>query len=123
MLILLGNPLYEELILDEDRNRLLELLSTDLPFELSVPLLDEEYYWERCYLERWPDLSPPNKRVKYEKIVAVRKIIDSVPEKSEELQESEESNELKESKFNDNDDSINKCGIVGFTTEGKKCKI
>ncbi|KAG5884487.1 hypothetical protein JTB14_001282 [Gonioctena quinquepunctata] len=41
-------PLYEELPC-EDKDHLLELISVDLPLELVVPMIEDEYYWKRRY--------------------------------------------------------------------------
>lgn len=38
----------------------MELLPTDLPLELTVPIIYEDVYWKRCYLERWPRALPKN---------------------------------------------------------------
>ncbi|XP_068084189.1 dynein regulatory complex subunit 5-like [Anabrus simplex] len=45
-------PLLDEL-LDEDRDFLLETLPIDLPLTLTVPLIPDGIYWERCCTERW----------------------------------------------------------------------
>lgn len=42
------NPILEELPTCEDRNMLMEILPTDLPFELAIRKIENEYYWERC---------------------------------------------------------------------------
>ncbi len=34
-------------------NRVTELLPTDLPLEVTGPLIDDEGYWKRCATERW----------------------------------------------------------------------
>ncbi|XP_053985830.1 dynein regulatory complex subunit 5 isoform X1 [Hylaeus volcanicus] len=47
------NPVLEELPTCEDRNRLIEILPTDLPFELAITRIDDEHYWERCSKARW----------------------------------------------------------------------
>nr|XP_033195790.1 dynein regulatory complex subunit 5-like isoform X1 [Bombus vancouverensis nearcticus] len=47
------NPILEELPTCEDRNMLMEILPTDLPFELTIRKIDNEHYWERCSRARW----------------------------------------------------------------------
>ncbi|CAL7938947.1 unnamed protein product [Xylocopa violacea] len=47
------NPILKELPTCEDRNTLIEILPTDLPFELTIRKIDDEYYWERCSRARW----------------------------------------------------------------------
>ncbi|KAF3423407.1 hypothetical protein E2986_01732 [Frieseomelitta varia] len=47
------NPILEELPTCEDRNMLMEILPTDLPFELTIRKIENEYYWERCSKARW----------------------------------------------------------------------
>lgn len=42
------NPILDELPTCEDRNTLMEILPTDLPFELTIKKIDNEHYWERC---------------------------------------------------------------------------
>ena len=34
-------------------NRMTELLPTDLPLEVTGPLIDDEGYWKRCATARW----------------------------------------------------------------------
>ena len=34
-------------------NRVTELLPTNLPLEVTGPLIDDEGYWKRCSVERW----------------------------------------------------------------------
>ncbi|XP_026668671.1 dynein regulatory complex subunit 5 [Ceratina calcarata] len=46
-------PLVDELPTCEDRNALIEILPTDLPFELTITKIDTEFYWERCSKARW----------------------------------------------------------------------
>lgn len=54
--------------MSKDKSEILELLPTKLPLELTVPIIQDEYYWERCYEAYWPDSAPPNRRYKYEKL-------------------------------------------------------
>ncbi|XP_067000545.1 dynein regulatory complex subunit 5 [Anabrus simplex] len=51
-----NNPLLDEL-LDEDRDFLLETLPIDLPLTLTVPLIPDGIYWERCCTERWQTMN------------------------------------------------------------------
>ncbi|XP_056636675.1 dynein regulatory complex subunit 5 [Diorhabda sublineata] len=41
-------PYFDELPC-EDRDHLLELISTNLPLEMAIPLINDEYYWKRRY--------------------------------------------------------------------------
>ncbi|KOC68411.1 T-complex-associated testis-expressed protein 1 [Habropoda laboriosa] len=52
------NPILEELPTCEDRNMLIEILSTDLPFELTIKKIEDDYYWERCSKARWEHNAP-----------------------------------------------------------------
>ncbi|XP_033319795.1 dynein regulatory complex subunit 5-like isoform X2 [Bombus bifarius] len=51
------NPILEELPTCEDRNMLMEILPTDLPFELTIRKIDNEHYWERCSRARKDKIS------------------------------------------------------------------
>ncbi|XP_076231005.1 dynein regulatory complex subunit 5 [Calliopsis andreniformis] len=52
------NPIIEELPTCEDRADLIEILPTDLPLELTIKKIDDEYYWERCSKNRWSSNNP-----------------------------------------------------------------
>lgn len=39
---------------------LLSILATDLPLEITVPVIHEDVYWKRCYEGRWPNQLPKN---------------------------------------------------------------
>lgn len=41
-----------------DRYHLLDILSTDLPLNLTIPTINENVYWKRCYIHRWPKSIP-----------------------------------------------------------------
>ncbi|XP_011862979.1 PREDICTED: T-complex-associated testis-expressed protein 1-like [Vollenhovia emeryi] len=47
------NPILEDLPTCADRDVLLEILPTDLPFELTIPRIEDEFYWERAAKDRW----------------------------------------------------------------------
>ncbi|XP_033215739.1 dynein regulatory complex subunit 5-like isoform X2 [Belonocnema kinseyi] len=47
------NPILEKLPTCEDRDVLLEILPTDLPFKLIIKEIPYEYYWERAAKDRW----------------------------------------------------------------------
>lgn len=42
-----------------DRNHLLDLLSTNLPISLTIPRINDDIYWKKCFKNRWPTLSTP----------------------------------------------------------------
>ncbi|KYN15025.1 T-complex-associated testis-expressed protein 1 [Trachymyrmex cornetzi] len=46
------NPVLEDLPTCADRDVLLETLPTDLPFELTIPRIEDEFYWERAAKDR-----------------------------------------------------------------------
>ncbi|KAJ8976667.1 hypothetical protein NQ317_004685 [Molorchus minor] len=46
------NPLLNDLP-GQDRDYLLEIVSTDLPLELVIPLIEDEYYWQRRYNDKF----------------------------------------------------------------------
>ncbi|XP_017763540.1 PREDICTED: T-complex-associated testis-expressed protein 1 [Eufriesea mexicana] len=52
------NPILEELPTCEDRNTLMEILPTDLPFELVTKKIENEHYWERYSKARWEHNDP-----------------------------------------------------------------
>ncbi|XP_043250668.1 dynein regulatory complex subunit 5-like [Colletes gigas] len=52
------NPILEELPTCEDKNELIEILPTNLPFELTITRIEDEYYWERCSKDRWEHNDP-----------------------------------------------------------------
>ena len=39
-------------------NRVTELLPTNLPLEVTGPLIDDEGYWKRACLQKWPTSNP-----------------------------------------------------------------
>ncbi|XP_076180898.1 dynein regulatory complex subunit 5 isoform X2 [Ptiloglossa arizonensis] len=53
-----SNPILEELPTCEDRTQLIGILSTNLPFELTITRIEDEYYWERCSKARWNSNDP-----------------------------------------------------------------
>ncbi|XP_068904542.1 dynein regulatory complex subunit 5-like [Tenebrio molitor] len=55
-----ANPILEEIALTIDRCFLLNILSTDLPQNLTIPRINDDIYWKRCYLKKWPKLIPEN---------------------------------------------------------------
>lgn len=54
----LENPILSEIVLASDRYHLLDILSTDLPLKLTIPKIDENVFWRRCYIQRWPQSLP-----------------------------------------------------------------
>ncbi|XP_024868822.1 dynein regulatory complex subunit 5-like [Temnothorax curvispinosus] len=46
------NPVLEDLPTCTDRDVLLETLPTNLPFELTIPRIEDEFYWERSAKDR-----------------------------------------------------------------------
>lgn len=42
------NPVLKDLPTCADRDVLLETLPTDLPIELTIPRIEDEFYWERA---------------------------------------------------------------------------
>ncbi|KAL0111701.1 hypothetical protein PUN28_013119 [Cardiocondyla obscurior] len=52
------NPILEDLPTCADRDVLLETLPTDLPFELTVSRIKDEFYWERAAKDRWERNDP-----------------------------------------------------------------
>ncbi|KAF7270060.1 dynein regulatory complex subunit 5-like [Rhynchophorus ferrugineus] len=55
------NPVLDEIIQLEDRYLLLDLLSENLPLEVTIPRINDEIYWKKCFLKRWPKKYPPLK--------------------------------------------------------------
>ncbi|XP_028050983.2 dynein regulatory complex subunit 5 [Monomorium pharaonis] len=47
------NPVLEDLPTCADRDVLLETLPTDLPFELTIPRIEDGFYWKRAAKDRW----------------------------------------------------------------------
>lgn len=56
----LVQPLFKEIPQLADRLLLLGILATNLPLEITVPIIHEDVYWKRCYEERWPKQLPRN---------------------------------------------------------------
>lgn len=57
----LVRPLFKEIPQLADRLFLLDVLATDdIQLEVSVPIIDEDLYWKRCYERRWPKHMPEN---------------------------------------------------------------
>ncbi|XP_076681763.1 dynein regulatory complex subunit 5 isoform X2 [Andrena cerasifolii] len=52
------NPILDELSTCEDRFELIEILPTDLPFELTIKVIEDEHYWKRCSKDRWTNNDP-----------------------------------------------------------------
>ncbi|KZC15071.1 T-complex-associated testis-expressed protein 1 [Dufourea novaeangliae] len=48
-----NHPIMEDLPTSEDRDKLIEILPVDLPFELTIRKIEEEHYWERCSRDKW----------------------------------------------------------------------
>ncbi|KAH8242587.1 hypothetical protein KR032_000271 [Drosophila birchii] len=46
-------PLYQQLRRREDRNYLLSHLDTQLPLQLLSTYIREDFFWQRCYGQRW----------------------------------------------------------------------
>uniref|UniRef100_A0AAR5Q2L6 Uncharacterized protein n=1 Tax=Dendroctonus ponderosae TaxID=77166 RepID=A0AAR5Q2L6_DENPD len=51
-------PILDEIVLQEDRLLLLDILAETVPLELAVSHINDEVYWEKCYLNRWPNKLP-----------------------------------------------------------------
>ncbi|XP_075859433.1 dynein regulatory complex subunit 5 [Microcebus murinus] len=47
------NPILKQL-LPEHQQKVLSHLSTDLPLEVTANLIEDENYWRRCCMQRWP---------------------------------------------------------------------
>ncbi|XP_044750313.1 dynein regulatory complex subunit 5-like [Coccinella septempunctata] len=54
------NPLLDEICSPEDRCILLNILPTNLPLCITVPIINDNFYWKKSALERWPHLMPTN---------------------------------------------------------------
>lgn len=33
----------------------------NLPLELTIPIIESDSYWQRCFFDRWPGTCPPNR--------------------------------------------------------------
>ncbi|KAK0167824.1 hypothetical protein PV327_001683 [Microctonus hyperodae] len=53
-----NSPIVDELPTTIDRDVLLEILPTDLPFELVIEKIPYEYYWSRAAKDRWEYNNP-----------------------------------------------------------------
>ncbi|EFN86621.1 dynein regulatory complex subunit 5 [Harpegnathos saltator] len=47
------NPVLKDLSTCADKDVLVETLPTDLPFELTITRIDNDFYWERAAKDRW----------------------------------------------------------------------
>ncbi|XP_050446772.1 dynein regulatory complex subunit 5-like [Cataglyphis hispanica] len=52
------NPILEDLPTCVDRELLLEILPTDLPFESTITKIADGFYWERAAKDRWEQNDP-----------------------------------------------------------------
>jgi hypothetical protein len=72
-------------------NRMTELLPTDLPLEVTGPLIDDEGYWKRCAEKRWDNCKISDhgsswKRMYFERNLAeFLEVFDPVKQDTEEL--------------------------------------
>ncbi|XP_007537453.1 dynein regulatory complex subunit 5 [Erinaceus europaeus] len=48
-----NNPILKQL-LPEDQQKVLNHLPTDLPLVVTATMIEDESYWHRCCLQRWP---------------------------------------------------------------------
>ncbi|KYN01070.1 T-complex-associated testis-expressed protein 1 [Cyphomyrmex costatus] len=54
------NPVLEDLPTCADRDVLVETLPTDLPLELTIPRIEDEFYWERAAKDRQWEYNDPS---------------------------------------------------------------
>ncbi|XP_012281208.1 T-complex-associated testis-expressed protein 1 [Orussus abietinus] len=52
------NPIFEELPTCVDQEMLLEMLPTNLPFEMMIRRISHEYYWQRAAKDKWKHNNP-----------------------------------------------------------------
>ncbi|KAL3281064.1 hypothetical protein HHI36_004288 [Cryptolaemus montrouzieri] len=57
---MLLHPKLDEILLPEDRCSLLNILPVDLPLELTVSKIEDNIYWKKCSLNKWPTQMPRN---------------------------------------------------------------
>ncbi|XP_045471981.1 dynein regulatory complex subunit 5-like [Harmonia axyridis] len=50
----------DDICLPEDKCMLLNILPTNLPLHLTVPIIKDNIYWKKCALLRWPQKMPMN---------------------------------------------------------------
>ncbi|XP_055700746.1 dynein regulatory complex subunit 5 [Phlebotomus papatasi] len=53
-----ANPVYSEVTYDVDRNYLLDILSLDIPVADLSTKIQEDVFWERFFMSRWPQYCP-----------------------------------------------------------------
>lgn len=94
-------PIFDELVLLSDVCALLDLLPTNLPLHLTVPRIDSDIFWLRCYKERWPLAPPKGKR--FSETVQLN-VEDNT--NSEETHFDEQNSREESSKENDNGESV-----------------
>lgn len=42
-----------------DKLYLVDILPCDLPLYLTVPIVNDDNYWRRCYIDKWPKAPKP----------------------------------------------------------------
>ncbi|XP_066255161.1 dynein regulatory complex subunit 5 [Euwallacea similis] len=48
----------DEIVLNEDKHLLLDVLPVELKLELTIPKINDEVYWKKCCVHRWPKKVP-----------------------------------------------------------------
>jgi len=64
-------PLYNELIYDDDRNYLLDILDINLPLNHLCAHIPDEIFWKRCFQHKYKNFSP---KINGKKWIQVTKI-------------------------------------------------
>ncbi|GAB0088129.1 uncharacterized protein DMENIID0001_025110 [Sergentomyia squamirostris] len=54
----IANPIYSELIFDVDRNYLLDILNLDFPVSDLSAKIQEDSFWQRFFMAKWPQCYP-----------------------------------------------------------------
>ncbi|XP_018352866.1 PREDICTED: LOW QUALITY PROTEIN: T-complex-associated testis-expressed protein 1-like [Trachymyrmex septentrionalis] len=70
------NPILEDLPTCADRDVLVETLPTDLPFELTIPRIGDEFYWERSAKDRWEYNDPSEHGNSWRRLYCERHLVE-----------------------------------------------
>ena len=71
-------------------NRMTELLPTDLPLEVTGPLIDDEGYWKRCATARWDNCTIADHGSSWKRLYFERNLSDFLESFDPKLQDTED---------------------------------
>ena len=60
------------------QTRVVEILPTDLPLEVTCPQIEDDYYWQRCATERWKNCNVVEHGGKWKRLYLERNLEDEI---------------------------------------------